>query len=77
MNDCFGLDAEVTGDPVFALQADEWRELAGKECLCVNRYFTYYVLAGGHADIKVSWIQDVMDIVEAKTEIAPLGLEFG
>ena len=77
LNDCFGLDAEVTGDPVFALQADEWRELAGKECLCVNRYFTYYVLAGGHADIKVSWIQDVMDIVEAKTEIAPLGLEFG
>ena len=76
LNGSFGLDAEVIGDPVFALRADEWREVAGKERLCINQYFTYYVLAGGHGDTKVSWIQDVMDIMEAKTEIAPLGLEF-
>ena len=77
LNDCFGLDAEVIGDPVFALRADEWRELAGKERLCVNRYFTYYVLAGGHADIKIPWIQDVVDIIADQLGTDPLGLEFG
>lgn len=77
LNDCFDIDAEVIGDPVFALQADEWMDLAGKNRLCVNKYFTYYVLAGGHTDTKVPWIQDVMDIIEAKTAIVPLGLEFG
>lgn len=77
LNDRFGIDAEVIGDPVFALRADEWMKLAGEKRLCVNKYFTYYVLAGGHADTKVPWIQDVMDIMETKTEIVPLGLEFG
>lgn len=73
----FDVNAEVIGDPVFALREDEWKELAGRGRLCINRYFTYYVLAGGHADIKIPWIQDVMNIIEKHVGAAPLGLEFG
>lgn len=72
----FRLEADVVGDPVFALAAEEWKELGGKEPLCINKYFTYYVLAGGHGDEKIPWMQDVMHMVEERVGVAPLGLEF-
>lgn len=73
----FDIDAEVIGDPVFALSGDEWKKLAGEAPLCVNKYFTYYILAGGHGDVKIPWIQNVVDIMEEKLGMMPLGLEFG
>lgn len=72
----FHLNADVIGDPVFAISADEWKELGGKEPLCINKYFTYYVLAGGYADDKIPWIQDVMRAVKEKVGYEPFGLEF-
>ena len=73
----FQLEADVVGDPVFALSAEEWRSLAGKEPLCINKYFTYYILAGGHGDDKIPWMQDAMNMVEERVGAAPFGLEFG
>lgn len=72
----FRLEADVVGDPVFALPAEEWRRLAGREPLCINKYFTYYILAGGHGDDKIPWMQDAMDRIEERVGSAPFGLEF-
>lgn len=77
LKDCFQVEADVIGDPVFALSAEEWKELGGKQPLCINKYFTYYVLAGGHADEKIPWIQDVLHMAEERAGVAPFGLEFG
>lgn len=76
LESCFQIEADVVGDPVFALSAKEWKKLGGQAPLCVNKYFTYYVLAGGHGDEKIPWIQDVMRMVEKRVGAAPFGLEF-
>lgn len=76
LENTFHIKADILGDPVFALKADEWRELSGISPLCVNNYFAYYFLSGGHADIKNQWIYDIIGLMEEKLGSKPFGLEY-
>lgn len=56
----FDVHSDVVGDPVFALDADEWSEIIDLPKINEKPYFFSYILAGGHWDLKVSWIEDTI-----------------
>lgn len=72
----FGLDSDLVCDPVFALDRKEWIDLAGKEPRLVRNYFATYVLAGGHSDEKIDWIEQCISAIEKTSDLSSFKMLF-